>query len=399
MEIIIHRGTNQIGGCITEIKTNKARVIVDFGSNLPNDDLPEKNEIQIEGVTRGTPSCDAIFFTHYHADHIGMYARVLPEISMYMGQAAKAIFLRYLNRIRLGDHINKDEIEAAEKIKTYKENQPILIGDITVTPYRVSHSAYDSYMFLIEADGKRILHTGDFRNHGFMGESLIETLRKYIKKVDVSIVEGTLLSRDYENVVSETQIIDKISEFIKKNKYVYILCASTNIDRIAAAYAATPKGKYFLCDEYQREILSVAGEDSKNDPKYKNLYRFEKVLAYGDNLYDKIASKGFCMIIRANSDFKKIMEKFDKKDSVILYSMWEGYLKEDQFGHKEFLEGYHWEKLHSSGHATKEAIEELCKITEPDFIIPIHTVSPEKFSILDLKGEVLYLEDGEKFSL
>lgn len=28
-----------------------------------------------------------------------------------------------------------------------------------ITPIRTDHSAFDSYMFLIEADGKRILHT------------------------------------------------------------------------------------------------------------------------------------------------------------------------------------------------------------------------------------------------
>ena len=43
---------------------------------------------------------------------------------------------------------------------------PLKIGDMTLTPIRVNHSAFDSYMFLIEAEGKRVLHTGDFRTHG-----------------------------------------------------------------------------------------------------------------------------------------------------------------------------------------------------------------------------------------
>ena len=36
MKIIIHRGINQIGGCITEIATNKTRILIDLGQNLPN---------------------------------------------------------------------------------------------------------------------------------------------------------------------------------------------------------------------------------------------------------------------------------------------------------------------------------------------------------------------------
>ena len=39
---------------------------------------------------------------------------------------------------------------------------PIHIKDITVTTYTVDHSSYGAFMFLIEANGKRILHTRRF---------------------------------------------------------------------------------------------------------------------------------------------------------------------------------------------------------------------------------------------
>lgn len=35
MQIKIHRGVNQIGGCVTEIKSKKARILIDVGTNLP----------------------------------------------------------------------------------------------------------------------------------------------------------------------------------------------------------------------------------------------------------------------------------------------------------------------------------------------------------------------------
>lgn len=34
MKITIHRGIAQIGGCITEIATEKVRVLIDLGQNL-----------------------------------------------------------------------------------------------------------------------------------------------------------------------------------------------------------------------------------------------------------------------------------------------------------------------------------------------------------------------------
>ena len=42
----------------------------------------------------------------------------------------------------------------------------------------VDHSALDSYMFLIETGGKKILFTGDFREHGIIGEN--NTLEKMV---------------------------------------------------------------------------------------------------------------------------------------------------------------------------------------------------------------------------
>lgn len=35
MNLIIHRGADQIGGCITEISTENCKILIDFGSNLP----------------------------------------------------------------------------------------------------------------------------------------------------------------------------------------------------------------------------------------------------------------------------------------------------------------------------------------------------------------------------
>ena len=43
MKITIHRGIAQIGGCITEIATNKDRILIDLGLNLPNgEELKDK---------------------------------------------------------------------------------------------------------------------------------------------------------------------------------------------------------------------------------------------------------------------------------------------------------------------------------------------------------------------
>ena len=93
MKVIIHRGTNQIGGCLTEIQSNSGiKILIDIGANLPDADGNEKTEIELEGLTKGTSSYDAIFITHYHGDHIGLYNKVNSDIPIYIGKISKGIY-------------------------------------------------------------------------------------------------------------------------------------------------------------------------------------------------------------------------------------------------------------------------------------------------------------------
>ena len=89
MNIHIHRGQNQIGGSVIEISTESARIFLDIGIELDegkNIDVP-----QIDGLFCGTKKCDAVFISHYHADHIGLAEYLLPNIPIYIGEKAYRI--------------------------------------------------------------------------------------------------------------------------------------------------------------------------------------------------------------------------------------------------------------------------------------------------------------------
>lgn len=66
MQIKIHRGINQIGGCVTKIKSKKSRILIDVGTHLPNSTSKRK-----VNVAKFSKKCDAVFITYYHLDHIG----------------------------------------------------------------------------------------------------------------------------------------------------------------------------------------------------------------------------------------------------------------------------------------------------------------------------------------
>jgi ribonuclease J len=290
------------------------------------------------------------------------------------------------------------DLPRIEKMLTFTALDRIIIGDITVMPLMTDHSAFDAYMFVIDAGGKRILHTGDFRTHGFRGGKTFDMLRRYAPGVDYIISENTALTRGAEPAISERELQDKARVIMSDNKYVFVLCASTNIDRIGAFYHANPKGKLFICDGYQKSQLEIVRERHAGKSSF---YSFERVYDYAPNLDALMDEKGFCMLIRQSEFFKKMLERY-KGRSKILYSMWTGYLKGEAMNERlvDFLRGYEFEVLHTSGHANPQDLKKLYETVKPNIgLIPIHGEAPERFRELLPDGNVIVAEDGETIAI
>ena len=128
------------------------------------------------------------------------------------------------------------------------------------------------------------------------------------------------------------------------------------------------------------------------------LYKFEKAKYYSEYIGRKMHEKGFCMFVRAgNPMHKKIMEKYKDKNSVVIYSMWKGYLEQDKM--KDFLKGYQRVDMHTSGHADFQAIQMVIEVVEPAMIIPMHTTVPEAFLQMAEKQKIVFAMDKQVIQL
>lgn len=424
MKIIIHRGTNQIGGCVTEIENDGYKVFIDFGEQLPgtgNNDLPP-----IEGLTSGDVSKSALFITHYHGDHIGSICNTVPEIPIYVGKTALEIFNCLESRL---SHIpsqnetkkHKKIIERVKSIKTFEVLEQIKIGGISVTPLFVDHSAFDAYMFIVEAGEKRILHTGDFRGHGFKSKGLIPTLKKYAANIDYIISEGSNIQRPNAVMQTELELQMDFEEQFKKHKYNFVFVSSTNIDRIFALYHASKRAKRcFVCDSYQTEIMKIV---SKNHKQHTSFYdvdyeqainpagRFFELkrrrlssFSFVGNLKPYLEKHGFCILIRSNGAFKSLLDGYAPLEgSRIYYSMWNGYLDRENTAFNkslyDFFEPYDISYKHTSGHADIKTLKTVFETVNPQCgIIPIHTEAPKLFQkLFQEKISIILLQDGEVF--
>jgi ribonuclease J len=411
MRITIHRGIDQIGGCITEISTNEARILIDLGQNLPDGEGVEKDDFaSCEAIEKITQGIDAVFYTHYHGDHLGLFHYVPDNVRQYIGQIAKRVALckhRQLSYIKGREELSAEEISKLEKMGELSPGKPIVIGGIKITPYFVSHSAYDAYMFLIEAEGKRILHTGDFRGHGYLSKGLLPTIEKLILsqgRVDFLITEGTMLSRLGERVMTENELQKETKKIMSRYKNAFVMCSSTDMERLATFYAANKQLKRpLISDCFQKSILEIF---SKSAGEHTPLFHFDKVYDFNpatNKLVNWMTDKGFCMFVRATDKFKdyyrSLVARLDPNETVLIYSMWKEYINTNgKYAVQRYLDFVSMfpnvEKLHTSGHASAKCLADVCNIVNPTHgIIPIHSEQSDNYCQLNindtLKGKII----------
>ena len=391
MNIIIHRGTHQIGGSAIEISTASTRIILDFGNELSLDEKYTPINLDIEGVTKGLPDCNGIVISHYHMDHLGQLTSALPEIPLYMGELSKEVAMIS------AEYQDKNLYLRLLGANTFRGGEAFTIGDIRIRPLVIDHSAADSYMFVIEAEGKHVLYTGDFRMHGLRHHILDQLVNTYIGEVDVLITEGTSLSRDADKYISEAAVLDDISSYIQDGKYVFVMCSSTNIDRIMGIWQNMPTDKVLICDAYQKRILDTV----VNNVYYESsLYRrHDSPLVLDKGKYPKYyMDNGFVCLVRATENHISHIKEFPKDDVRIIYSMWTGYIEENLVL-KNLLDTYPSYICHASGHVSKDDLIKFIELVNPDAIIPVHTDNPERLEKLVPHRNVYVVNGNEPFIL
>ncbi len=383
MKINIIRGQNQIGGSIIEISTLKTKLIFDIGMNL---DEEEAKVPEIDGLFVGEKKYDAVFISHYHSDHIGLVEKVLNDIPVYIGKKAYKV-------VKAAREYRKIPINFVPKFLYDKKE--IIVNDIKITPIVCDHSAFDSYMFIIEADGKTVLYTGDFRANGRADYS---ELLSSLTAVDALIIEGTTLSRENKTDNIEETFLEEIAvkAMGKQTGPAFILMSAMNVDRVETAKKAAERaGRVFLEDIYTAKIAK-ASENAEIIPDKQNKIRVfmtggdeqHRMLREFDDVKigkKAIAKSHFLMCVHTSSKgyLEKLSELCSFENGIFFYGMWKGYTEEKVT--KEFIDfmsekGVKIHVLHTSGHADRKTIDKLIKKVSPKIIIPVHTENAEYFS-------------------
>jgi ribonuclease J len=417
IEIKIHRGSNEIGGSCVELECGNSRILVDFGMPLSDEngdpfDFFKYRNLSVPDLIRSKvlpdvegfyePSerkIEGVLISHPHFDHYGLLNYIRNDIPVYISEASYDLV--ELNNIFTGKSIT------IGNPVFFSVNSKFRIGEFEITAYLNDHSSFVSYSFLIEAGGKSVFYSGDFRSHGRKGKSFYWFLHNCPKEVDALLMEGTNLGKEEKKFVSENRIEMELVKLFNGSAGINLIYASAqNIDRIVSIYRACKKaGKIFAIDFYAANVLEKLAKyakipfPSRKFPEIKVYFpnrlseRIAKKLQKPELLYkfsgfkitkEEISAQSDKIVVLVRPSVKSDLEHIQNLEGGnFIFSQWEGYKSRDE-KLKQFIEylasrNMKESTVHTSGHADVATLKKYVEAISPKMLLPIHTENRNEY--------------------
>jgi len=272
-----------------------------------------------------------------------------------------------------------------------------------VTAIPVDHAAPDSRALLVEADGQRLLYTGDLRAHGRTGfrfENMLVDER--LLGVDWLLVEGTTLgsSGGSHGLRSESDVEDALVALARDNgeKLLAVAASGQNIDRLVSCLrAAKRSGRLLVIDPYQAFVMMKLSPLSKNIPQFtwdevrvsfvphqvsrlKEAGHWDLVCEMATAARvssDELAAEPghYLLCTRGSRGVTKLLDKIGSGRVEVVWSMWRGYWDRDGCALRTWAarEGVEPRFIHSGGHAWPDDLRRLVNAIGAQETVWVHT--------------------------
>jgi ribonuclease J len=430
MILTIHRGAKQIGGSCVELQSDRgARILLDVGMPLAQpdgSDWPRRTmtrsgeELRREGVlpdinglyAGSSPEVSALILSHAHLDHYGLAHHVHPDIPVYGSRGT-------IEMLRTSKLFLPDAAVPAD-LRELPATSAVSIASFSVRGIPVDHAAPDSRALLVEADGQRLLYSGDLRAHGRQ-RHLFDELPEAAGPIDVLILEGTTVGQPQgsHGFADEVDIELRLSELLRHvGGLVVVIASGQNIDRAVSVYrAALASGRELVIDPYQAYVLMTLRDVYSGAPQFDSpSVRVKFIRNHVTKLKDaglwglacrmsragKVTSEqlaanpsGFIYLARSSGATVALLRYLARTTRpTVVWSQWSGYLAKGGPVPRFCAElGISPIVIHSGGHAHPGDLAYLASRIHPRAVVPIHTEAASQFSAFIPNVQVV--NDGE----
>ncbi|MGZ6668666.1 MAG: MBL fold metallo-hydrolase [Solirubrobacteraceae bacterium] len=395
MRACIHRGAHAIGGSLVELEAHGSRLVIDIGLPLTVSEVSMRDLFpDVPGLWGpGDGSLLGVLVSHGHGDHIGLADVADPRVPTYLGAATGRI-----NRLASLFVPGVHDVPAAGHLA---DGHVLDIGPFRITPVLVDHSAFDAYAFVIEADGKRLVYSGDLRGHGRKPSSL-SRLAARGAEADVLLLEGTRIGQPTGASLTEIEVEDGIADFCGQTTgWVLVAASGQNVDRLVTLFkAARRSGRDLIVDAYAALVLDATGRDTIPHASWDGVRVFlpsgqrRRIIELGrfelleplkpHRIYpEELAEQPDTHVILFRQSMIGDLERIGvPPGSGVVWSMWRGYLDAKRAKPLHAFCTRHELQLaviHASGHADIEDLRKLVSSMAPRRVVPIHTDAPAEY--------------------
>ena len=266
MQVKFLGGAREVGRIGIAVKSEKNQAVLDYGVMLD----PEP------GFPMHVPpkEVDAVILTHSHLDHSG-------AVPMYFVGGKTRLYANKLN-LELAQLLIQDFIHLSGyylpfeylELKTMMRSNKHLeygveesFGDMRFRFFNAGHTP-GSGQVLIEADGKRLLYTGDFNT---ADSKLLEGASMDYGDLDAVIIESTYANEDHtERPELEKRFVESVTETVEKGGTVLVPAFGVGRSQEIACVLAAHHFEYpVVLDGMAREASRIImnGKEFLRDPK------------------------------------------------------------------------------------------------------------------------------------
>lgn len=428
-------GYSEIGRNMSALKIGDEFIIIDMGIHLPT---VIKHEAEIEDLSRkqlqklGAIPNDyilekykdkvkGIFIGHAHLDHIGAIPNLASKYDCPI--YATPYTIEVIKKI-----LKDKNIKIRNQLKVISPNQKVTVSkNISVEFINMTHSIPQTAMLAVHTPKGTILYANDFKfdNSPVLGKPPNFNKLKSLKNVILLIVDALYADRDGKTPsekVARELLRDVLLGTDNKGHAIIVTTFASQIARLKSILEFGRKlGRkvVFLGRSLNKYI------DAAEKVNIVNFSRKSEIIGYRQKIQNKLTQiekqgrSGYLIVCTGHQgepdavlasmvNKKKYKFPIYPGDHVIFSSSI--IPNKENIEHRAVLDknlkkmGVRiFTDIHSSGHASREDLRDLIRLTKPKIIVPAHANKPKYSCFVELAKEegyryqknVILLKDGE----
>jgi len=383
LKIIPLGGLGEIGLNMMVFEYGSTLFVIDAGLMFPEDYMLGVDFVipDMDYLRQSRARLAGIVLTHAHEDHIGALPYLLKE---FKAPVFGTPFTLGLVRQKLEEF----ELLGSAALHTFLPDETLKLGPFSLEFIRVGHSVLDGVGIAVQTPLGVIIHTGDFK----IGYGSVDGMETDVNKFAKYGEEGVLaLLSDSTNVeregypISDKEICETLTRIIARSSgRVIVALFASNIARtqMILDIAKAHRKKIVFDGKSIEASVRIAIELGYLDIRDNHIIQIDQIADYEDDemIIITTGTQGEPMssLARMSAGTHKQI-KIKKGDTVVLSSK---FIPGNERAIAKIINNLYrkgadviYEKIsdiHVSGHAFREELKLMIKLTQPSYFLPVH---------------------------